>query len=100
MKVNNIDIKLLQWYSKNGDHTLPWRLSPNPYKTWISEIMLQQTQVKTVLPYYEKFIKKYPSIKELSNSSLDDVLKLWAGLGYYRRAANIHKYSQSVNNYA
>ncbi len=93
---NNFSYNLISWHKNNGRHNLPWQLKINPYKVWVSEIMLQQTQVKIVLPYYEKFIKKYPSIKELSNSPLDDVLKLWVGLGYYRRAVNLHKSSQII----
>ena len=93
---NNFSYNLISWHKNNGRHNLPWQLKINPYKVWVSEIMLQQTQVKIVLPYYEKFIKKYPSIKELSNSQLDDILKLWAGLGYYRRAVNLHKSSQII----
>ena len=93
---NNFSYNLISWHKKNGRHNLPWQFKINPYKIWVSEIMLQQTQVKTVLPYYKKFIKKYPSIKELSNSPLDDVLKLWAGLGYYRRASNLHKSSKII----
>ena len=81
--------QILSWYIKFGDHTLPWRQTKDPYKIWISEIMLQQTQVKTVIPYYKKWIKNYPSIKILSNTSLDHILLLWQGLGYYKRATNI-----------
>ena len=90
--------QILSWYIKFGDHTLPWRQTKDPYKIWISEIMLQQTQVKTVIPYYKKWIKNYPSIKILSNTSLDHILLLWQGLGYYKRATNILDTAQMLFN--
>jgi len=96
--LNNFAEDLVSWHKKNGRHNLPWQIKISPYKVWISEIMLQQTQVKTVLPYYKKFLTKYPSIKSLSNSKLDDLLELWTGLGYYRRAENIYKTSQILKN--
>lgn len=82
--------KILRWYDENGRKLLPWKTN-DIYKIWISEIMLQQTQVKTVIPYYENFIKKYPNLNSLSNASLDEIMKLWSGLGFYKRAENIHK---------
>ncbi|AAO27205.1 A/G-specific adenine glycosylase [Buchnera aphidicola str. Bp (Baizongia pistaciae)] len=82
---------ILNWYHHFGRKTLPWQIKKNPYKTWISEIMLQQTQVKTVIPYYCKFIKRFPNIDTLSDSPLDSILNLWSGLGYYTRARNIYK---------
>ncbi len=72
--------KLLKWYYKKNI-IMPWRDDTNPYRIWISEIMLQQTQVKTVIPYYNKWMKQYPTIKKLSNASLDDLLYIWQGLG-------------------
>lgn len=81
--------KLLPWYQKNK-RNLPWRKTNDPYKIWISEIMLQQTQVKTVIPYYLNWIKKFPDINTLANASESKVLKAWEGLGYYSRARNIH----------
>ena len=89
---------LILWHKRNGRHNLPWQTKKTPYRVWISEVMLQQTQVKTVLPYYKNFIKRYPTIKKLADSELDDVLKLWTGLGYYRRAENIYKSSQILKN--
>ncbi len=89
---------LISWHKKNGRHDLPWQININPYKIWISEIMLQQTQVQTVIPFYNKFIEKYKNIEDLSNAKLDDILELWSGLGYYRRAANIYKSSQILKN--
>jgi len=83
--------KLLKWYKKYGRHDLPWQKNPTPYRVWISEIMLQQTQVVTVIPYYERFMQRFPSIKALSAANEDDVLSHWSGLGYYARARNIYK---------
>src|SRR5258708_4508675 len=81
--------RLLAWYDQNR-RRLPWREKPSPYRTWISEIMLQQTQVATVLPYYERFLKRFPNIKMLAKASEKEVLRFWAGLGYYSRARNLH----------
>lgn len=81
---------ILNWYDDNGRKKLPWK-NKNIYNIWISEIMLQQTQVHTVIPYYKKFIKKFPTLRKLLNSKLDDIMMLWSGLGFYRRAVNIYK---------
>ena len=89
--------KLLIWYSKNK-RTLPWRQSADPYKIWISEIMLQQTQVITVIPFYEKWMKSFPDIQTLANADYDIVLKHWEGLGYYSRCKNIHFSAKIINN--
>ncbi len=75
---------------------MPWRVNKDPYRIWISEVMLQQTQVKTVIPYYEKWMTQYPTIEVLAQSSLDDILKSWEGLGYYRRAHNIKRSSEII----
>jgi len=80
---------LNHWYS-NNKRELPWRLTKNPYYIWLSEIILQQTQIKQGLPYYEAFIEKFPSVFHLSNAKESEVLKLWQGLGYYSRARNLH----------
>jgi A/G-specific adenine glycosylase len=90
-----IQTKLLQWFKKNG-RDLPWRKTRDPYAIWVSEIMLQQTQVSTVIPYYQKFIKSFPTIHHLAKSNLSKVLKVWEGLGYYSRARNLHRASQIV----
>ena len=92
---SNISESVLDWYDKFGRKNLPWKVD-DPYKIWISEIMLQQTQVQTVIPYYLKFIKKYPDVKSLSKASLDDLLLIWSGLGYYTRIKNIHTASQII----
>jgi A/G-specific adenine glycosylase len=79
---------LIRWFEEN-QRPLPWRSSYDPYRVWISEVMLQQTQVETALPYYERFIREFPTIKALANADEERVLTLWAGLGYYRRAKNL-----------
>lgn len=81
--------RLLNWYYPNH-RELPFRSQKDPYKIWVSEIMAQQTQIVTMLPYYERWIKSFPTIQDLANADLDDVLKHWEGLGYYRRARNLH----------
>lgn len=82
---------LFHWYEKNGRHDLPWRCSDDPYQIYLSEIMLQQTQVKTVLDrFYFPFLERFPTLMDVANSELDDVLKKWEGLGYYTRARNLH----------
>ena len=77
--------RLLAWYASQG-RDLPWRRTRNPYEIWISEIMLQQTQVKTVIPYYERWLEKFPTVEVLAAAEQQTVLKLWEGLGYYARA--------------
>ncbi len=109
-KQNKLDIdvfrkKILNWYDKH-QRTLPWRAvsnakkkqTPNPYYVWLSEIMLQQTTVVTVGPYFQKFIDKWPTIHDLAKAERDDVMHEWAGLGYYARARNLHKCAISVSN--
>ena len=81
---------LLEWYDKNA-RALPWRFEQTPYRTWISEIMLQQTQVDTVIPYFERWMAKFPDVAALAAASEQDMLTLWEGLGYYSRARNLHK---------
>ncbi|MBI1258254.1 MAG: A/G-specific adenine glycosylase [Chloroflexi bacterium] len=86
---------LLTWYDHLGVE-LPWRGDPYPYHVWLSEIMLQQTQIETVKPYYERFLAAYPTVEALAAAPLDDVLKLWEGLGYYSRARNLHRAAQQI----
>ena len=81
---------LIHWHKKYGRHDLPWQREPDPYHVWLSEIMLQQTQVATVIPYYNRFLEKFPTIESLANADIDDVLSHWAGLGYYARGRNLH----------
>lgn len=82
---------LLEWFDVHGRHDLPWQVADDPYKVWVSEIMLQQTQVKTVLQYFDRFIERFPTVESLGFASWDDVAPYWAGLGYYARARNLHK---------
>ena len=82
--------QLLAWYHHNR-RDLPWRGEVSPYRIWVSEVMLQQTQVATVIPYYERFLKRFPTVGDLAQAPLADVLKMWEGLGYYARARNLHK---------
>ncbi len=90
--------QVLDWYQKYGRKTLPWQLEKTPYKVWLSEVMLQQTQVATVIPYFERFMERFPTVTNLANAPLDEVLHLWTGLGYYARARNLHKAAQMVAN--
>lgn len=89
---------LIRWYKKHGRFDLPWQKNKTPYRVWISEIMLQQTQVTTVIPYYQRFLKSFPTIKQLALASEDDVLAHWSGLGYYTRARNLHKTAQIIHH--
>jgi A/G-specific adenine glycosylase len=82
---------LLEWHARHGRHDLPWQHDRTPYRVWISEIMLQQTQVATVLPYYERFMSRFADVLALADAPIDDVLHLWTGLGYYARARNLHR---------
>lgn len=82
--------RLLDWYEHSGRKDLPWQHPREPYRVWLSEIMLQQTQVTTVIPYFENFLEHFPAVVELANADIDQVLSLWAGLGYYARARNLH----------
>lgn len=82
---------LLKWFDKHGRHDLPWQHPRTSYRVWLSEIMLQQTQVATVIPYFEKFLRRFPDLASLAKAELDDVVALWAGLGYYTRARNLHR---------
>ncbi len=81
---------LLAWFDRNGRHDLPWQHPRTPYRTWLSEAMLQQTQVQVVIPYFERFVAAFPDLPALARAPLDDVLALWSGLGYYARARNLH----------
>ena len=85
---------VLQWFDGHGRKDLPWQHNRTPYRVWVSEIMLQQTQVTTVIPYYERFMQRFPNVKSLADAPVDDVLQLWSGLGYYARGRNLHKAAQ------
>ncbi|MDX1491639.1 MAG: A/G-specific adenine glycosylase [Pseudohongiellaceae bacterium] len=83
--------RVLDWHAHSGRHDLPWQQDPNPYRVWVSEIMLQQTQVATVIPYFQRCMALYPDVQSLGAAPIDEVLHLWTGLGYYARARNMHK---------
>src|SRR3954463_15728300 len=87
--------KIVEWYLENK-RDLPWRATKDPYKIWLSEIILQQTRVAQGLPYYQKFIKSYPTVKALAAAKEQEVLRLWQGLGYYTRARNLHACAKTI----
>ena len=89
-------LDLIEWQGKFGRNDLPWQRTREPYHVWLSEVMLQQTQVSTVLAYFERFLQRFPSVQALSAARLDDVMALWSGLGYYSRARNMHRCAQVV----
>jgi len=88
--------RVLRWFDQHGRTHLPWQQQVNPYRVWVSEIMLQQTQVATVIGYFERFMERFPTVSDLAAAPIDDVLHLWTGLGYYARARNLHKCAQRV----
>lgn len=90
--------QLLDWYTEHGRHDLPWQQDRSLYRVWVSEIMLQQTQVVTVIPYFERFMLRFPDSRALADASQDEVLHLWTGLGYYARARNLHKAAQMIRD--
>lgn len=97
--MNNIYFRkhILNWYQRFGRKDLPWQINPNPYRVWVSEIMLQQTQVTTVIPYFERFMNEFPNIKQLAIANRDLVMQHWAGLGYYARARHLHDTAQIIH---
>ena len=90
--------RILNWYHQHGRKDLPWQKDISPYRVWVSEIMLQQTQVKTVIPYFERFMHRFPDVISLADAPQDEVLHYWTGLGYYARARNLHKASQVIRD--
>ncbi|MDX3905920.1 MAG: A/G-specific adenine glycosylase [Pigmentiphaga sp.] len=88
--------RVVAWQRTHGRHTLPWQNTHDPYRIWLSEIMLQQTQVATVIPYYERFLAKFPTVADLAAADEEDVMALWAGLGYYTRARNLHACAKRI----
>jgi len=94
---NNLGEKISTWYAKNGRQNLPWRYDISPYRVWISEIMLQQTQVNTAIAYFERFMAKYPDLQTIKNATEDDIYNLWSGLGYYRRASFIFQAKELIH---
>lgn len=90
-------LPLLKWFDSHGRKNLPWQQEITPYRVWLSEVMLQQTQVKTVIPYFERFITNFPTVHDLAKASSDEVLALWSGLGYYSRARNLHQTAKFIS---
>ena len=88
--------RLIRWHHQNGRHDLPWQQQPTPYRVWVSEVMLQQTQVATVIDYFQRFMARFPDVVALAQADQDEVLHLWSGLGYYSRARNLHKAAQRI----
>lgn len=95
MRLSSLQTRLLAWYHKNK-RTLPWRGHPNPYAVWVSEIMLQQTRVETVIPYFERWMRLFPTVQALADASEQEALNAWEGLGYYRRARSLHQAAQVI----
>ncbi len=87
---------VLEWFDRHGRRTLPWQRQPSPYPVWVSEIMLQQTRVATVIPYFERFMQRFPDIESLADASIDELLHHWSGLGYYARARNLHRAARRI----
>lgn len=94
--IPNFSAKILAWFNQHGRHDLPWQQLITPYRVWVSEIMLQQTQAQTVIPYFLRFMTRFPTLEILAHSPIDDVLQHWAGLGYYARARNLHRTAEIV----
>ncbi len=90
--------RLLRWFDSHGRHDLPWQVDATPYRVWVSEIMLQQTQVQTVIPYFERFMDRFPTVEALADAPQDEVLHLWSGLGYYARARNLHRAAARIRD--
>ena len=94
--VGDFASRVLAWFERHGRKDLPWQQRPTPYRVWISEIMLQQTQVRTVIPYYERFMARFPDVASLAGAPQDEVLHHWSGLGYYARARSLHKAARQI----
>ena len=96
LSTKSIAEKVVRWQKSHGRNSLPWQNTVDPYRVWLSEIMLQQTQVVTVRDYFERFTQRLPTVADLAQASVDDVMGLWSGLGYYSRARNLHRCAQIV----
>src|SRR3954453_21740429 len=88
--------RVIRWQERHGRHDLPWQRTRDAYRIWLSEVMLQQTQVATALPYYERFVRRFPDLAALARADVGDVLAAWSGLGYYSRARNLHRCAREV----
>jgi len=91
-------VAVVHWQTRHGRHELPWQQDNDIYKIWLSEIMLQQTQVAAVIPYYQKFLRRFPTVATLARARQDSVLAMWSGLGYYARARNLHKAAKMIHS--
>ena len=96
--MDDFAVRILQWFASHGRKDLPWQQNPTPYRVWVSEIMLQQTQVATVIPYYLRFMESFPDVTSLADAEIDDVLHHWSGLGYYARARNLHQAAITIRD--
>jgi len=94
--LSDFSARLIRWHQRHGRHDLPWQHTTDPYRVWLSEIMLQQTQVATVMPYYRRFLERLPRLADLAAAPLGEVMALWSGLGYYARARNLHAAARAV----
>ena len=94
--IDSFSARVLDWFDNHGRKDLPWQQNPTPYRVWVSEIMLQQTQVQTVIPYSQGFMQSFPSLEVLAEAEIDQVLHHWSGLGYYARARNLHRAAQQL----
>src|SRR5712692_9700645 len=88
--------KLIRWQRRHGRQSLPWQGTRDPYRIWLSEVMLQQTQVSAVVPYYQRFLRRFPDVSALARASEEEVLRLWSGLGYYARGRNLHRAARRI----
>lgn len=98
MTADSFSDRILRWYDRHGRKDLPWQRERTPYRVWVSEVMLQQTQVATVIPYFERFMARFPDVVALADAAPDEVLHLWSGLGYYARARNLHQAARQVRD--
>ncbi|MCF8177598.1 MAG: A/G-specific adenine glycosylase [Sulfuritalea sp.] len=96
--VNDYSSRLIRWHKQHGRHDLPWQNTTDPYRIWLSEIMLQQTQVTTVIPYFLRFLERFPQLADLAAAPIEDVMAEWSGLGYYARARNLHAAARRIND--
>ncbi len=96
MRAGDFGARLVAWQAAQGRHNLPWQIARTPYRVWVSEIMLQQTQVATVIPYFERFMRRFPDVGALAAAEIDEVLHHWSGLGYYARGRNLHRAAQRL----
>ena len=95
MEKQNFKQLILSWYDE-GHRSLPWRMTRDPYRIWVSEIMLQQTRAETVVSYYDRFLARYPTVKDLADAPQEELLKMWEGLGYYSRARSLQKAAKEI----